>query len=163
VFEHLPNINDIMEDLKRLTAGHGWVVVNLPVADGIFFRIGRLMARLKLCGPYRRLWQEGLPSPHFSYFSSGNIEQLFAKHGFRLVTSGTLRSLAYKGLLARIRYDRTISPLLTYAYYAATLVMVPILTLLPADIRFFAFRRKAPEGASNDRMSRGVVPDMQIR
>lgn len=143
VFEHLPNISTIMEDLQRHTTNDGWVVVNLPVSDGIFFKIGRLMARLRWRGPYRRLWQEGLPSPHLSYFSGSNIEKLFARYDFRLAASGTLRSLGYKGLLSRIRYDRTINPLLTYAYYAAALIMVPALALLPADIRFFAFQRKS--------------------
>jgi SAM-dependent methyltransferase len=141
VFEHLPRLNSVMESLRRHTTDRGWVVVNLPVSDGIIFQISRLMAWLGWRGPYRRLWQEGLPSPHLSYFSSNNIEELFTKHGFRLATSGTLRALNSKGLLARIRYDRTVNPLLTYLYFAAALLMMPALALLPADIRFFAFQK----------------------
>jgi SAM-dependent methyltransferase len=141
VFEHLSDVNGVVEDVKRHTTDNGWVVVNLPVSNGIFFQIGRALARLGWRGPFRRLWQEGMPSPHLSYFSGKNIVRLFARHGFALIASGALRSVSHTGLFDRIRYDRNIHPKVAYLYFAAAWSMVPVLALLPADIRFFAFRK----------------------
>lgn len=143
VFEHLPAINEVIESLKRHTTGGGWVVINLPVSEGIFFRIARLLARFGARGPYRRLWQADMPSPHLSYFSGANLIRLFKNHDFDLVKVDTLRQISTKGLLNRIRYDRNISPLAAYLYYLGALVLMPALTLLPADIKFFAFRKQA--------------------
>lgn len=141
VFEHLPDINSIIESLKTHMHPRGWVVVNLPVSGGIFFRIARSLARIGIDGPYRRLWQSDMPSPHLSYFSDANLEKLFRRHGFTLVRAAALQSIGSKGLLNRIRYDRNIHPLAVYLYYAGALALVPVLRMLPADIKFFVFRR----------------------
>ena len=142
VFEHLADVKEIVGELRRHTVAGGWVVVNTPVSDGTIFRAACFMARLGVRGPYRRMWQEGLPSPHLSYFSSDNLVRLFAGRGFRLCTTGTLLSITAAGLMARIRFDRRMNPIGAYAYCAAALAAVPVLPLLPADIRFFAFRKQ---------------------
>lgn len=158
VFEHLPDVNGIVENLKRHTTDVGWVVVNLPVSGGIFFRIARLLAWLGITGPYRRLWQADMPSPHLSYFSAGTIGTLFAKHGFDLIDHGRLRSLTVRGLIDRIRYDRNINPLAAYFYYIGTMALLPVLALLPADIRFFAFRKRAPQYAPLQARTVSTIP-----
>jgi 2-polyprenyl-3-methyl-5-hydroxy-6-metoxy-1,4-benzoquinol methylase len=142
VFEHLPDVKEIVGELCQHTVADGWVVVNTPVSDGAVFRTARFLARLGAHGPYQRMWQEGLPSPHLSYFSSENLVRLFTGRGFRLHTSGSLRSVTAAGLMARIRFDRRINRLLARAYYAVALAAVPLLPLLPPDIRFFAFRKQ---------------------
>ena len=141
VFEHLPAIDTVVESLKRHLVDRGWVVINLPVSEGVFFRIARLLIRFGATGPYRRLWQMNMPSPHLSYFSSENLRQLFAHHELELVLVGTLRSIGTKGLLDRIRYDRAISPWLGYVYHLGALALIPVLKLVPADIKFFQFRK----------------------
>ena len=141
VFEHLPNIHEIVEALKRHTSENGWIVINLPVSDGVIFRLGRMAARLGIRGPYRRLWQQSLPSPHLSYFSGTNIKELFERHGFCLICSDSLNSITTKGLLDRIQHDRNISPFAAYLYYFCALIIAPALAMLPADINFFAFQK----------------------
>jgi SAM-dependent methyltransferase len=143
VFEHLPDIQEVMAGVGRHTRKGGWVVVNLPVSDGLLFRTSRVLARLGLAGPYRRLWQAGLPSPHLSYFSTANIEALFARHGFKSLGSAALRAIDVKGLFKRIRYDRQIGLLRASFYYAGAVMLAPVLPLTPADIRFFVFRKRA--------------------
>lgn len=142
VFEHLPDINTVVENLIRFTGERGWVVINLPVSGGIFFRIARLLARAGNGGPYRRLWQADMPSPHLSYFSASNIEKLFNNHAFDLIISGRLRSITAKGLFDRVHFDRTLNPIAANLYYLGALALVPALALLPADIMFFAFRKR---------------------
>ena len=154
VFEHMPNVNAVAESLKRHTGDRGWAVINLPVSGGIIFRIARLLARVGNRGPYRRLWQADMPSPHLSYFSASNIEKLFEKHGFELVVSARLRSITSKGLLDRVRYDRKLNPVAAYLYYLGALLLLPALALLPADIMFFAFRKLPPPSPAKSQRPR---------
>lgn len=142
VFEHLPKVHEIVEAVKCHTTENGWAVINLPISNGIIFRFSRMLARLGIPGPYRRLWQQNLPSPHLSYFSASNIKTLFEQHGFHLIYSEALNSIATKGLLDRIQHDRNINPVAAYLYYVCAVIIVPALTLMPADIKFFAFQKQ---------------------
>ena len=59
----------------------GIVIVNLPVADGLIFRMARLVARFGLRDPLNRMWQ-AVPSPHLSYFTGKTLQKLFEAAGF---------------------------------------------------------------------------------
>jgi SAM-dependent methyltransferase len=143
VFEHLPDIGRIADAIAHHAAEGGWVVVNLPVSEGLLFRIARRLAQLGFSGPYRRLWQVGMPSPHMSYFSHRALISLFASRGFELVGSAPLQSIDTASLFERIRYDRQIGLPAALAYYATAAVLAPALPFLPADISFFVFRKAA--------------------
>jgi SAM-dependent methyltransferase len=141
VFEHLPDVNGTTSALLDYLQPDGVVIVNLPVADGLIFRIARAAARLGVTGPLDRMWQRGLPSPHLSYFTARTLQRLFERTGFTLVRRGQLSSVATDGLYNRIRYDRTIGPAKAAALYAAACAVRVMTGVFSSDIQYFVFRR----------------------
>jgi SAM-dependent methyltransferase len=87
VFEHLPEPAKMMRAVAERLTPNGRAIINLPVSDGLIFRITRLAARLGLCGPLERMWQKGLPSPHLSYFSPHTLQRLAEANGLTLIRS----------------------------------------------------------------------------
>ena len=111
----------------------GTVIVNLPVADGLIFRMVRLVA-------LNRMWQAGLPSPHLSYFTGKTLQKLFEAAGFSCVRQGQLQSLSSNGLYDRIRYDRDIGPVKAVALYMIARAAGAVKGVFPSDIQYFVFR-----------------------
>jgi len=141
VFEHLPDAHAMAEAVRdRLNPG-GVLILNLPLAEGVIFQLARLAARFGIKGPLARMWQEGLPSPHLAYYSTRTLLRLTRAHGFQLVAQGRLASMTTKGLWARIRYDRSVSPLQAAAFYAAAAGLTAVSGLLPPDIGYFVLRK----------------------
>jgi hypothetical protein len=69
VFEHLPDPYGVAQVLRKHLSSRGFVIINLPVSDGLVFRFARTLARIGVRAPLERMWQVGMPSPHLSYFS----------------------------------------------------------------------------------------------
>jgi hypothetical protein len=143
VFEHLPEVNRIVETLAAHLEPGGVVIVNLPMADGLIFRIARLTARLGVTGPLDRMWQRDLASPHLSYFTAATLERLFNSAKFTLVRRGRLRAIVTTGLYDRIRYYRGIGPASAMALYIAARIVGFMTGMFRSDIQYFVFRRPA--------------------
>ena len=143
VFEHLSDVNRVAGILRNYLQPGGLVIINLPAADGVIFRMARVAARLGITGPLDRLWQRGLPSPHLSYFTASTLRRLFERAGFILVRRRRLESVATDGLYDRIRYDRAISPVKAWALYAAARAVGVVVRFFPSDIQYFVFRKAA--------------------
>jgi SAM-dependent methyltransferase len=141
VFEHLPQPAAMARAVAAALAPGGIAIVNLPVAEGFIFRAARVLGRLGLRGPLARMWQEGLPSPHLSYFTAPALERMFADAGLALVRRGELASIVTTGLYARIRYDRSVGPARAAVLYGAALAARAVAGLFPSDIQYFVFRR----------------------
>jgi SAM-dependent methyltransferase len=140
VFEHLPDVNRMAHILPDYPEPGGTVVVNLPVADGMIFRMARLVARFGVRDPLNRMWQVGLPSPHLSYFTGKTLQQLFEAAGFSCVRQGKLQPLSSNGLYDRIRYDRDIGFLKAAALYPLARAAGAVSGVFPSDIQYFVFR-----------------------
>jgi SAM-dependent methyltransferase len=140
VFEHLPDVNGIAHILPDYLEPGGAVIVNLPVADGIIFRMARLAARFGMRDPLYRMWQAGLPSPHLSYFNGMTLRRLFEAAGFTCVRQGQLQSFSGNGLYDRIRYDRDIGLMKAAALYTIARAAGAVNGLIPSDIQYFVFQ-----------------------
>ncbi|NBJ11438.1 class I SAM-dependent methyltransferase [Microvirga arsenatis] len=140
VFEHLPDVNKMAQSIRERLTPSGVVIINLPVTDGTIFRLSRMAAQLGMKGSLARMWQQGLPSPHLSYFSTENLPRLMERHGFRLVKSGPLTSIITNGLYERIRADRNISIPKTLPVYAAARAIALSSRFFTSDVWYFAFR-----------------------
>lgn len=141
VFEHLPDAHAMAEAVRERLSPGGLLILNLPLAEGAIFQLARLAARVGIKGPLARMWQEGLPSPHLAYYSAVALLRLTRAHGFELVAHGRLASMTTKGLWARIRYDRSVSPLQAAAFYVAAAGLTAVSGLLPPDIGWFVLRK----------------------
>jgi SAM-dependent methyltransferase len=143
VFEHLPDVNRIAHILPDYLQPGGIVIVNLPVADGLIFRIARLAARFGVTDPLSRMWQAGLPSPHLSYFTGKTLQRLFETAGFACVRQGQLQPLSSNGLYDRIRFDRDMGFFKAAALYALARAVGTVSDVFPSDIQYFVFRLRA--------------------
>jgi hypothetical protein len=92
--------------------------VNIPTADGLAFRMACGLAHLRIYGPYRRLWQHGLPSPHQHYFSTHALVHLIGRHGFTVRNVREMRAVTREGLWQRVHTVRRMSPasILSFAF-----------------------------------------------
>lgn len=134
VLEHIPHVVDAMRACRERLAAGGLLVVNAPDRRGTFYRLAALLRRLGVHGPFGRMWQEGMPSPHLYYFDDRSMARAAAAAGLRPIATRRLRSLAVKGLYARIRFDRTLSAPRALVLYFGALLLVPVLRVLPSDI-----------------------------
>lgn len=140
VFEHLPDVNAMAQAIRSRLEPGGVAIINLPVSDGIIYRVARIAAKLGIKGPLERMWQKGLPSPHLSYFSRGTLPTLMERAGFTLVKDGDLESIRTDGLYERIRYDKNVSTPKAAAIYASARLLKGISSAFPSDIRYFVFK-----------------------
>lgn len=140
VLEHLPHVEHVGRDLCELLVPGGLVIINLPVSEGLVFRAARIGAQFGFSGPLARMWQQGLPSPHLSYFSRTTLPRLMARDGFTLERVWPLQAIETEGLYARIRYDRAVGPAKAAVLYAAARALQKVSGLFPSDIQCFLFR-----------------------
>lgn len=145
VIEHIPDIRSALADCHARLNDGGILILNLPNSRGFFYRLSKLFARLGWRGPFDRLWQKDLPSPHVHYFNPRNLEQLVAGQGFELAEAAELPALHAKGLLNRLRCTGNIPALLLYIQYIAIMCAIPVLRMFPSDIIVGVFKKKAAD------------------
>lgn len=138
VFEHVPDVDDLIEAFKRYLKPGGSVMINVPVASGLMFKLSRALYRVGVRYPFDRIWQKGFVSPHLHYFTEMNLELLFANHGLSLVGKRRLALFSLGGMYARLGLDprlragrRVVALASLYAYY-------PLSKVVP-DARAFVF------------------------
>lgn len=142
VFEHIPDIHAALSACReRLSAG-GLLILNLPSSRGFFYKVAKAMARLGMRGPFDRLWQKGLPSPHVHYFNHRNLSRLVSAAGFYPVHFFELPALRMRGLMQRLRFVGKVNLLALYAQYVAVACAIPILRMFPSDAIVCMFRKR---------------------
>lgn len=141
VIEHIPDLGGALEACATHLKPGGVLCLNCPDRRGLFFRTAAALDRLGLAGPYDRLWQKGLPSPHVWYFTSSDLSQAAGRRGFKPIEAIRLETVDLKGLWARIRYVRDQPLALSLAAYAFAVATYPLARLLPGDSIASLFRR----------------------
>jgi SAM-dependent methyltransferase len=139
VLEHLPDIRAAIAASKAHLLPRGFLVLNLPLATGIFYRIATFLERIGFTGPLERLWQVNFPSPHLFYFTAPHLVRIAANVGLREVVRTSLPSLDVRGLWRRLRYDKSRSLLSCLLMWPVLAALVPILRVLPNDIGLQVF------------------------
>lgn len=143
VFEHLPRPANAVQACARCLNPGGILVLNLPDSEGALYRMASLLDRLGFHGPLERLWQVGFPSPHVSYFNRYNLAKLVeGKTGLGLIHTSALRTWCTAGLKDRIAASYS-DPLATLIY-VSLLVLLPLQSVLPADILLQFYRKDLP-------------------
>lgn len=140
VLEHIGDLRGVLEAAQRHLTPTGILCLNCPDQRGLFYRTASFLDWMGFSGPFERLWQRDMPSPHLWYFTPALLAHAAENAGFQLVQNVRLAPIALRGLWDRIRYvDNT--PLLTavgaYAFSVATYPLASIMTDATACI----FRR----------------------
>lgn len=142
VIEHIPAIQSILGHCHRHLNEGGLLALNLPSSNGVFYKLSKLLARISINGPFERMWQKNLPSPHLHYFNPKNLRELIIRSGFETKEDGKLPTLAIEGLYERITYTGKIGPIARVLIYFLVLISLPILKILPSDIIYNISQRK---------------------
>lgn len=142
VIEHIPDIRSALAACQARLNDGGILILNLPSSRGFFYRLSKLLARAGWRGPFERLWQKDLPSPHVHYFNPHNLEQLVAGQGFDALEAAELPALRAKGLLERLRCAGNVPTLSLYLQYVAIMCAIPVLKMFPSDIIIGVYKKK---------------------
>jgi 2-polyprenyl-3-methyl-5-hydroxy-6-metoxy-1,4-benzoquinol methylase len=103
VLEHLPDVRGALGACREHLKPEGLLSINIPTADGLAFKTSCVLARAGIHGPYQRLWQYALPSPHIHYFRTDALARLVESCGFVVVKVRELPALRRDGLWQRMR------------------------------------------------------------
>ncbi|MCD5970846.1 class I SAM-dependent methyltransferase [Pseudomonas quasicaspiana] len=141
VLEHIPPVIEILKSCHERLNDGGYLVVNLPSSNGLFYRVSRVFSRLGYSGFFERLWQKGLPSPHVHYFNEYNLASLLERNGFVMSSKGQLPVVSLTGLYARISFAGKMGALTKVVIYCAVAIALPVLKLLPNDIIYLIARK----------------------
>ena len=61
VLEHIPSVEAAIAACKSHLRPNGVPVLNCPDQDGLFYRLADLLDRVRISGPFLRMWQVGFP------------------------------------------------------------------------------------------------------
>ena len=141
VLEHIPDLEGVLAAASRRLAPGGRLCLNCPDKRGLFFRVAAALDRMGISGPYERLWQRGLPSPHVWYFTPALLRRAAERAGLEPAGELRLATADLKGLWSRIRMVRETSLPMAAAAWAFTWITWPLARLLPSDATACFFRK----------------------
>lgn len=146
VLEHIPDLNATMEACTDHLLPGGLLVVNAPNRDGFMYWLSKQLLRLGKPRAFERLWQVGFPSPHLHFLDSASVGAVAARYGLRQLSAHRLTSVSCAGLYSRIRYAGDVSSVKAAFLTLAISAAVPVLAVLPADIKVWVFAKRRPDG-----------------
>lgn len=79
---HISKLEEAIKQCHKLLKKNGFLIINLPNSNGIFFRISALLKIFKINIFYDRLWQKNFSSPHMVYFNSNNLNIFVQNYKF---------------------------------------------------------------------------------
>lgn len=138
VFEHVPDVEAMIEAFKRHLAPGGSVMINVPLSSGLMFKMSRVAYKLNVRYPFDRIWQKGFVSPHLHYFEKSTLARLFAKHGFSLAGDTKLAMFSLGGVYKRLSLDPNIRFAQRLAALGSLYAYYPVSRLAP-DAGAFVF------------------------
>jgi SAM-dependent methyltransferase len=143
VLEHIPDLMGTLEACATHLRPAGLLVLNCPNRHGVFYRIADLLDRVGLHGPFDRMWQRDVQSPHVWYFKPNDLRHLGEQLGLVWAQTLDLLPITLQGISYRIFYVRNQSVFMGAIALLGTLLLMPLLTILPRDISVVILRKKA--------------------
>jgi 2-polyprenyl-3-methyl-5-hydroxy-6-metoxy-1,4-benzoquinol methylase len=143
VFEHIEDINGLVESLKKDISDDGILIINLPMSTGFFYKMATRLHQLGLKSFLNRLWQFNFHSPHMNYFNEHNMKLLLNRHGFSTVNVLKLDTLDFSSVKERIMADRGMNKLKALFLSSALTLMKPVITSSEPDAKAFFFRKES--------------------
>ncbi|MDB5153998.1 MAG: class SAM-dependent methyltransferase [Mucilaginibacter sp.] len=143
VFEHIEDINGLVENLKKDLNEDGMLIINLPMSTGFFNKMATRMHKLGFSSFLNRLWQFNFHSPHMNYFNEHNMKLLLNRHGFSTVNVLTLDTLDFSSVKERIMADRGMGKLKALFLTFALTLLKPVITSSEPDVKAFFFKKRS--------------------
>tara|TARA_B100001121_G_scaffold97591_1_gene86318 strand:- start:235 stop:1059 length:825 start_codon:yes stop_codon:yes gene_type:complete len=141
VFEHLENLDMVINQIGMMLNKEGKILINLPSSDGFLFKFSHILFKLGITNFYDRLWQKNLSSPHLSYFNNSNLKLIFKKHGYNLIYSNYLNTISKTGNFKRL--NSTIkNKLICFFITFFLMIFFYLQKILSKDIIFHIYTKK---------------------
>ena len=142
VFEHIKDIDELINSLKADLAEDGILIINLPMSDGFFYKAAIMLNNLGIRSYLERLWQFNFHSPHMNYFNQKNLALLLDKHNFVKKADIKLDTLDFSTLKERIKADSGVNKLKALILTSGITLLKPMIAASKPDIRVFFFEKK---------------------
>jgi SAM-dependent methyltransferase len=142
VLEHIQDLVGTLDACMVHLAPGGLLVLNCPNRKGVFYRIADLLDRTGAHGPFNRMWQREIVSPHVWYFEPNDLKRLGERRGLTVITTLRLLPVTLRGISDRIFYVRNQSRLLGTAALLGAFLLIPFLTILPRDISVVILKKE---------------------
>ncbi len=144
VFEHIPDLNTILQSCEANLVAGGLLVINLPNSDGLIFRLSRVMAFFGMTGLWNRLWQTMFRTPHLHYFNAPSLKRLLLKHSFApVIEKKEIATVQISGFWARLALDKTATGMLkNVVLYLGMLVLYPVISIAQKDTFYAVYRHR---------------------
>lgn len=141
VFEHIPDINSLVENVKKDLADDGMLIINIPMSTGFFYRLSTLLHRFGFNNSLTRMWQFNFHSPHMNYFNESNMKMLLEKHDCSCIDVLKLKSIDLQSTKDRMLADRSMSKWKASVMTSVLKLMNPIIQASKPDIQVFFFKK----------------------
>jgi SAM-dependent methyltransferase len=158
--EHIPGVHAMLAACRSALIDGGYLVLSVPTSSGTLFNLAKALRRLGWAGPWRRLWQEGFPSPHIYYFNRRSLDAAVCAHGFFRVDAQETAVFHPKGLWSRLQFDRRSATIVNVALYVSLLAAYPIYRAFGRpDTELLIYRKErrpaeAPESVRDEQKAR---------
>lgn len=140
VLEHIPDINNTIKANHKHLKNSGLLVINIPVSNGIFYKLSVFLYYLGLKSFLNRMWQFNFHSPHLYYFTKNNLIELIQKSGFYFLELIPLKVIGISQIKNRINQDNSINRLKLAILTFFTIFIVP-LSKLKTDTYCYFFKK----------------------
>lgn len=119
------------------------VVIKVPTADGVLFRIAIFLARARISKmPLYQLLQIGDSSPHITYFTTRGLEKLLNRKGYYMTR--VLRDLDYEVLTFNARSGAQNALARALGYLVIPIMALATKAIGREDSVIALFRRRLP-------------------
>ena len=143
VFEHIPDSKATLNGCSKVIKEGGYIFLNLPVNNGLFFKIGKVFDLLGRPEAFVRLWQLHTPTPHVHYYSDKAIIKLMNKNGYSLVGRPINMMVLDRDNIEKRVYAVPMNKNSAKLIIKGVKLFFPLLVLLSHDTKCFVFRRMA--------------------
>ena len=142
VFEHIPDINGLVESLRKDLSDDGILIINLPMSTGFFYRMATFQHKFGFNSNLARMWQFNFHSPHMNYFNEQNMKLLLDKHSFDCLSVLKLNTLDFSSIKERILADKGVNKAKAALMTTSLTLLKPVILHSEPDIKVFFFRKK---------------------
>ncbi len=136
----MSKINEIIDKCKELLKDDGLLIINLPINDGILFKIAKIFNFFGISSFFKRLWQFDTESPHLYYFNNKNLKNLLSRNNFNFIFQIHQKTFTIKGLFERINSSIN-NKVVSLIIFILLILFIPIMAILPRDINCLVFRK----------------------
>lgn len=142
VFEHIPDVNEILYSCSDFLNDNGVLVINLPNSRGVFFRLAKMLAIVGLMGPWQRLWQIMFYTPHVHYFSGYSLDKLLKNYNFRNgAEARQLEAVSLTGLWGRLAIDKSNNLIIRSLLFVGIVLAYPLIKFFEKDAFYSIYKK----------------------